>query len=291
MYDLQIYLPPPANWQDFQLLIGEIAKSRYNPDTVIEYGRQGQKQNGVDVYAEDRFGRKIGIQCKETKGDLEKAVIEAEADEAKGFAYPLDLFIVATTDRTDTGVQQHVFDINGKKKYGFTIRVDFWDYLVNEINRYALVLNSCYRSYQQELKASDEVNHLSCLRIAFNRPAFTENFAYERSYPDFEEALVTTKRLFRTGFTMDRWLQIPVVQTIPVEFLPAGEYRTFVEKLEAEVEKIYKTYIKDKSKIAKSGDYGQARAGHYNKIRGSVLSLLNDKLSDFKLPPIPFDYS
>src|SRR5262245_42764726 len=65
MNQLKIYLPPPTNWQDFQSLVKDIAESRYDPSTVVEYGRQGQAQNGVDVYAEDRFGKKIGIQCKE----------------------------------------------------------------------------------------------------------------------------------------------------------------------------------------------------------------------------------
>jgi hypothetical protein len=68
---------------------------------VVEYGRLGQRQNGVDVYAEDRFGKKIGIQCKETKSVLADGEIRQEADKARSFPQKLDLFILATTDRTD----------------------------------------------------------------------------------------------------------------------------------------------------------------------------------------------
>src|SRR5438045_2046872 len=70
MNQLKIYLPPPSNWQDFQLLVKEIAAIRYNPGTVVEYGRQGQTQDGVDVFAEDYHEHKIGIQCKESKDKL-----------------------------------------------------------------------------------------------------------------------------------------------------------------------------------------------------------------------------
>lgn len=169
--------------------------------------------------------------------------------------------------------------------------MDFWDNLVNEINRYAMVINSCYSSFREEFKANDELNHLACLQIAFNRPAFTEDFGMERNCKDFEEALVTTKRLFRTGFTFDRWLKVPVVQTIPVEFLPDGKYRAFVKKLEAEVEKVYGAYMKDKAKILKVASFGGEQAIKYNAIRRAVMDLLNGKLSELGRAPIPLSYS
>lgn len=44
--------PPPANWQDFQILTLRLVEQVCDPATVREYGRQGQRQNGVDVYGE-----------------------------------------------------------------------------------------------------------------------------------------------------------------------------------------------------------------------------------------------
>ena len=44
--------PPPANWQDFQILTLRLVEQVCDPATVREYGRQGQLQNGVDVYGE-----------------------------------------------------------------------------------------------------------------------------------------------------------------------------------------------------------------------------------------------
>jgi hypothetical protein len=266
MSQLKIYLPPPANWQDFQVLVKDIAVIRYKPTSVIEYGSPGQRQNGVDVFAKDFSDGRIGIQCKETKNALTGATVRDEADKATAFPAGLDHFIVATTDSTDTKVQLAVIELNKSKSYPFSVSVEFWNDLVNDINRYALVLNSCYERYKTEFQKSDEVGHLACLRVAFDRPAFQDDFQHERNYPDFEEALASTKRLFRTGITRDRWSQIPVVHTIPVESLPEGPYRMFVSKIERHVDKIYKSYLSDRQRIQSDRRYAQDRAGHYNEL-------------------------
>jgi hypothetical protein len=290
MKQLKIYLPPPTNWQDFQSLLKDIAAVRYNPATVVEYGTQGQRQHGVDVYAEDFFGKKIGIQAKETKSELTRAVILKEAGKARKFSQHLDLFIVATTAKTDANLQSEVITINESTDFSFTIRVDFWNDLMNDINRYAMVLNDCYQSYREAFHQTDESSHLSCLRVAFDRPAFKDDFLVERNFDDFEEALVATKRLFRTGFTVDRWSQIPVVQTVPVDYLPEGPYRKFVSKIEHRLEAIYKSYLADKNRILRDHRYARDRAGHYNIVRRDLLIELNKRLVRSDLQEIRFSY-
>lgn len=291
MSQVKIYLPPPANWQDFQSVVKSIAASRYDPKTVVEYGRQGQKQNGIDVYAEDYFGNKIGIQCKESKDPLTEAEVLKEAGEADAFTVKLDLFIVATSAPTDAKLQTKIIKLNQNKKHSFTIRVDFWNDLVDDINRYAVVLNGCYQSYRAAFQQTDETNHLGCLRVAFDRPAFRDDFLHERNYDDFEDALVTSKRLFRTGFATDRWSNYPVVQTVPVEFLPDGPYRKFVSRIEAQLEKIYKSYLADKKRIAADWRYAQDRAGHYNILRRKLLLELNKEFRKVGLTEIPIVYA
>lgn len=247
MSQLKIYLPPPSNWQDFQSLVKEIAAIRYDAATVQEYGRQGQKQFGVDVYALDRDGKtRIGIQCKETKDPLTEKEILVEASKADSFPNGLDVFIIATTDSTDTALQNVVIDVNNRAVHRFTLRIEFWNDIVNDINRFRSVINSCYENYRASFKETDESQHLACLRMAFDRPAYKDDFLCERSYYDFERALAETKRLFRTGLTVDLWSGTPITQAIPVDLLPAGPYRSFVVKLERKVEDVYKTYIKRK---------------------------------------------
>jgi len=290
MNQVKIYLPPPANWQDLQKLMKRIALSRYDHRTVVEYGTLFQRQNGVDVYAEDLFGQKIGIQCKESKDDLTEAEVRKEAKDATGFSPTLDHLIVATTAKTEARLQAAVIGMNQNRDFPFKVKVEFWDDLMDDINRYAMVLNECYDSYRSTFQQTDESNHLACLRIAFDRPAFKDDFLHERSYDDFEEALASTKRLFRTGFTMDRLSRIPVVQTVPVDFLPVGPYRKVVSKIEGHLEKVYKAYIADKKQILADPRYRQDRAGHYNILRRELLAELNKTLVNAGLHEIPFAY-
>jgi hypothetical protein len=108
MSQIQIFTPPPTNWQDFQFLVAEIARTKYDPDSVQEFGRQGQKQYGVDVYATDYSDRKIGIQCKETKvNGLCKKIIEKEISQARNFSPMLDFYIIATTQRLEEVAGTH----------------------------------------------------------------------------------------------------------------------------------------------------------------------------------------
>jgi hypothetical protein len=291
MSQLEIFLPPVTNWQDLQSLVKEIASVRYNTDSVIPYGRLGQSQDGVDLYAEDQLGKKIGIQCKETKDALTLKEVKDDADKAISFSQKLDLFIVATTAPRDAKLQTAIISLNTSKAYPFTVRVDFWEDLINELNRFAMVLNSCYEKYRNEFGQNDEAHHLACLRIAFDRSAFKDDFLHEGSYKDFEEALVTTKRLFRTGLSVDRWSGGTNVQTIPMDFLPEGPYRKFVARIESKVEKIYKTYIADRTRLSKNPRYAKNRAGHYNELRGDLLRDLNKQLEEAKLQPVPFSYA
>jgi hypothetical protein len=83
---------------------------------------------------------------------------------------------------------------------------------------------------------------------------------------------------------------VPVVQTVPVDFLPDGPYRKFVSKIERRLESIYKGYIKDKKQILVNHRYAQDRAGHYNILRRELLVDLNKSLINAGLPEIQFAY-
>lgn len=288
MSQLKIYLPPPSNWQDFQDLVVQIASMHY--ESAQDYGRQGQRQNGVDIYAETWDKKKIGIQCKETKSELNDKVVEKDAEDAKGFSQKLDLFIIATTHRRDARLQDWVIRLNNGGKFPFTIRVDFWDDFQNYINQSAMVLNSCYENYITAFQQTDEKHHLECIQTAFDRPAFKDDFLHERNYDNFGEALAETMRLFSIGVLRDRSSSVGIIQTVPLRALPTGKYKASIKKINDMVEKLYRDYIADARRFTSDYRYAQERAGHYNIERRKVLDLLNKMLSATSLPPVDFRY-
>jgi hypothetical protein len=288
---LKIYLPPPSNWQDFQDLVAQIASMQYVPESVQQYGRQGQRQNGIDIFAENGAGQKIGIQCKETKKRLDKQEIENEAKAARGFTQKLDLFIIATTQRSDARLLDSVMELNNCGQFSFTIRIEFWDDFQHYLNQCGMVLNSCYDNYRKAFEKTDESHHLECLGAAFNRPAFRDDFLHERNYEDFGEALAETMRLFSIGIVRDRWSSIGIIQTAPLRSLPDGEYKSAVKKIDDMLSKMYQEYIADAKNLSRDHRYAQDRAGHYNIARRRLLNHLNKMLTAANLQPIAFQYA
>jgi hypothetical protein len=105
---MQLDLPPPQNWQDFEALCHALWEQEWNCPTIQRNGRSGQCQRGVDIFGRPDGGDKFhGIQCKLKSIDsagraiLTPAEIEREVDEAKNFTPPLERLIITTTAPSD----------------------------------------------------------------------------------------------------------------------------------------------------------------------------------------------
>ncbi|ECY7446772.1 hypothetical protein GPM53_004285 [Salmonella enterica] len=147
----KIYMPPPSNWQDFQTLVGDVAILKYVSESVQEYERQGQKQNGVDVIAESINGDIISFQCKETtKGTITKEVVDCELEKAKNFVPNLSVFFIITTSPRDVHLQDYCNKLNKNGGLGFKIYIKFWDDMIDDINRSRPLLVSSYKYYLEE---------------------------------------------------------------------------------------------------------------------------------------------
>ena len=45
-----LQIPPPANWQDFKTLCCDLWRAIWKDPNTQKNGRQGQQQNGVNIY-------------------------------------------------------------------------------------------------------------------------------------------------------------------------------------------------------------------------------------------------
>lgn len=125
---------PPASWADLENIVCPIARVQFGPELDVQrLGRNGQRQSGIDVYLVDREDRKIGIQCrwKDKSRLTPNNVAEATLD-AENYPEKLDIFIIATTDPSDTKVQQHAagLTLHGRAN---RVQVWSWDYLETQI--------------------------------------------------------------------------------------------------------------------------------------------------------------
>lgn len=123
------HVAPPKGWDEFEDVVCSAAKSRWRNPDFTRHGRQGQSQDGVDVYGKDDKGRLIGLQCKNTWSGVTEGTVEEEVKKADDFKPALAKLYIATTAATDKTVQAFVRSLSDKRKAAglFEVEILFWN--------------------------------------------------------------------------------------------------------------------------------------------------------------------
>ncbi len=130
------HLPKPSGPHEFEKIVCSSAKNRWRNSDFTLCGRNGQSQDGVDVYGQDLDGENIGIQCKNSRGGISKNMIIAEIKKAEKFTPSLNRYYIATTADTDSKVQKEVRSISEerKNKGQFGVYLLFWTDIWHDLN-------------------------------------------------------------------------------------------------------------------------------------------------------------
>ncbi|HAU5797140.1 MULTISPECIES: hypothetical protein [Klebsiella] len=283
---MSIYLnfPPPANWQDFQILTLRLVEQMCEPDTVREYGRQGQRQDGIDVYGEMPGELHLGVQCKQMEPGkkLTLKLIQDEADAALVFKPDLHVFIIATTLAEDTAIHKAVTTLNASKKYNFKISYWSWNHFNDKLNRSSKLMEESYGNYAKSFDDNEYLRDLEAIFEAFSRPAFIDNFKHELNYNDFLHGLGDTVLFLQTGLLRDRLTGELLRGTYPLSMLPAGESKKLRKRLHDEVKNLRKRALEDYS----NGQLDQSKAQEYNASRYLLISEVNKLFLSSGMPVI-----
>ena len=289
VYELMMLnFPPPANWQDFQILTVRLAELMCSEGTVHEYGRLGQRQHGVDVYGETHSGAQMGVQCKEMQAGkkLTEAFMREEADKALNFQPSLSTFVMATTLPEDTGMHTAVTSLNGSGKYPFKIVCWSWNHFNDKLNRSNQVVQDTYERYARSFGHDQEWEDLEAIRSGFDRPAFIDDFRHEYSYGDFLLALADTTLFLETGLLRDRHTNELISATYSRSMLPKGPSASLRAALKKEVAELRKNAIRDRN----DGLLNAGLAQIYNARRLALLETVNRDLRRLSIPPIVPSY-
>lgn len=119
---------PPRSWDEFEAITCSSAKNRWNNPDFTRHGRQGQRQDGVDVYGNDNEGKLVGLQCKNTISGVTEAVIAEEIENAEAFKPALTHLYIATTADTDRKAQSAVRNLSAAREAAgkFAVSILFW---------------------------------------------------------------------------------------------------------------------------------------------------------------------
>jgi len=130
-------LPAPTSWNEFEDICRDSFGQRWGNPDLVRHGRQGQAQQGVDIYGGDSRGAQIGIQCKNTIGSITQAIVDTEVANAEGFSPPIKTLYMATTCPADAQIQKHVRALSDtRSRQGkFGVEIVFWDAIVQDLSR------------------------------------------------------------------------------------------------------------------------------------------------------------
>lgn len=134
---VELRIAPPKSWDEFEEITCSAAKNRWKNPDFTRHGRQGQRQDGVDIYGVDDKGDLVGIQCKNTWVGIKLKTIKDEVVKADSFQPGLKRLYVATTSDTDHALQESVRELSdGRTAQGrFAVAIFFWNDVWQDLTR------------------------------------------------------------------------------------------------------------------------------------------------------------
>jgi len=209
---MRITLPYPSNWSDFQDLCFQLWKEMWGDPNAHQNGRNGQSQNGVDIWGKKRFDREYtGIQCKGKNENYDSKLItreiDNECDKAVKFEPSLKSFIMATTSPRDVMVQQHCRNLTQQQKYPFSVDTWSWDDIEDEVQSRPTLMERFYPTIKNaELLSEIQISVFASvdkLYAFFSRPGLfnklnslalniLRDLAYEIAINAFEHGQAST---------------------------------------------------------------------------------------------------
>lgn len=141
-----MHLPKPKSWDEFEDMVCDAMKIRWHNPDFTRHGRQGQAQQGVDIYGNNDSNFLAGIQCKNTILSIDMDVINKELNSAEAFTPEIKALYIATTADTDSDIQKCVRLISEEreKKGRFPVLVLFWNDLQQELVKDKVILKKYY---------------------------------------------------------------------------------------------------------------------------------------------------
>ena len=142
--------------KEFEKLLIDFSSAKYG-GTADLFGRQGQKQDGIDIIVtlRPRFSQSkqtcvqdlICVQCKDYKSTkVTTNKIDAWIQEAEAFPFPIQTLVIAVVIERDVTLQSHVICINQDRlqQGKFSVEIVFWDSIAHFVKQNDKILKMYY---------------------------------------------------------------------------------------------------------------------------------------------------
>lgn len=184
---MDIKLPIPKNWQDFESICHKLWIDIWNDQNAQKNGRQGQSQAGVDIFGKPIYTKNYhGVQCKDKDirlgSKLTTKELLMECNKAIEFKPTLINYTLATTSPKEQEIQEFYRNLNLEEQYPFDINVWSWDDIEAEIAYRPSILLHYYPYMNPMLENNNKIklNRYSTkdhLKAFFSRENFKEKLS------------------------------------------------------------------------------------------------------------------
>ncbi|MCT8469335.1 hypothetical protein KZO85_12145 [Chromohalobacter canadensis] len=168
-------LPPPTSWDEFEDVCKSSFSLRWANPNLARHGRQGQAQDGVDIYGVDSLQNFVGIQCKNTISTISQQLIESECLKAEKFTPELAVLYIATTADRDVNIQAFTRRLSEERRVQnkFPVDVVFWPDIVHDLSRDDAVVRQHFPQFfntptqapRQLMREKDVGNIISLIEV------------------------------------------------------------------------------------------------------------------------------
>jgi hypothetical protein len=142
-------IPKPLDWQQLERLTRAVFSESKKAD-FQRFGREGQRQNGIDIIGCLAEGTVTGIQCKGRTSSLGKRLsqetIDKAIEEAESYGGRLDEFFIVSTSDNDARLQEYVIELSTTRKAAgkFGITLWAWQSMADQIRSCPKTLQTFY---------------------------------------------------------------------------------------------------------------------------------------------------
>jgi len=260
---------PPKDWDEFEEMCADVFGAEWGDRNTTRYGRQGQRQNGVDIYGKPSGSGYAGVQCKGRHRwpprPLTTTEMDKEVAKALKFLPALAEFTFATIAADDARIQDHARLITEQHTpLGlFSVHVVGWDEFVRRLTKYPALIEKHY-SFVSNSSIREEVRKipLETVRLFVEQLATDSRFATQA-----EAAALDSARTLAEG------ANAAVDRDLAARFSDAMQRSLFPEALSADpFTSLAQEVIQGAAKAASSSLRRRVllRASRMAAIRGQI---------------------
>ena len=138
-------IPTLKSWELFQKMVCELFREIWQDPYAQEFGRVGQKQDGIDIIGKRKGALKHEAVQATIETPLTEAKIKKDYDSSKSLGFELNTFIIASSIKRDVSLQKYAIKLSNDGPYACNIW--FWDDLVEKLAEYDHIRKKYYPDY------------------------------------------------------------------------------------------------------------------------------------------------